>query len=557
MISLTLSLRWWNPVQRLFARRSTDFWIGIAATALAIGATAYAYHRGIIVAYGDAESHLNIAKRVVSNLTPGLAQLGGIWLPLPHLLMVPLVTSDFLWRSGLAGSIVGGLSYVISAVYIYRLLRLMTRHTWASVIGTSVFLLNPAVLYLQATPMTELPLIVFFVLSSYYFVRFIYDRQDILALIYAAVFGFCATLSRYDGWFLVAMEAGIVVLLYLPLTWRWTRHQVWRLPRIAWQKNSAIGTTKRQLWQAMEGRFVLFATMAFFGIALWLAWDALILGDPLYFTHSQFSASSQQQGWLARGELPTYHHLWLSFSYYFVTAMNNSGVLPFFTAVIGAVAYLAHRKNSHRWIVALLLLAPFVFYVVTLFLGQSVIFIPHVTPTTFEWTLFNVRYGVMMVPVTAVFLGYLWYSSRNGAKWLIISILIGQLGLYGIGYSPVLSYRDGIVGLSASKRTTAETWMHDHYDSGLVLMDDFARTMSVIRSGIPMQQTIYIGNKPYWEESLQQPEKYASWIIMQEHDTVWDTLLDNGPLEQRLYTHFAKVYTSPNILIFHRTSGGQ
>src|SRR4051812_47166267 len=65
-------------------------------------ATWYSYAHGIIVAYGDAESHLNIAKRVVDSLTPGFAQLGGIWLPLPHILLLPFVKFDFLWRTGLA-----------------------------------------------------------------------------------------------------------------------------------------------------------------------------------------------------------------------------------------------------------------------------------------------------------------------------------------------------------------------------------------------------------------------------------------------------------------------
>jgi hypothetical protein len=344
--------------------------------------------------------------------------------------------------------------------------------------------------------------------------------------------------------------------MYIPykIDWSFWRKRSWRTHPPLIRNSDAVDVPKKGLWQAIEGRVVLFATLAFFGIVIWLAWDALILGDPLYFTHSQFSASSQQQGWLTRGELPAYHNLWLSLKYYFVTAMNNCGVLPFFVAVIGAVAYVFQKKNAHRILISCVLLTPFIFYVVTLYLGQSVIFIPHLTPTTFDWTLFNARYGVMMVPITAVFLGYLFWRSRPGAKWLIAFLMLAQLGLYGIGYSPILSYRDGTVGLSSSKRTDAEAWMRQNYDGGLVLMDDFARTMSVTRSLIPMQNTIYIGNKPYWEESLIAPEKYATWIIMQEHDTVWNSLLDGGAVEGRLYKYFAKAYTSPNILIFKRSS---
>jgi hypothetical protein len=94
--------------------------------------------------------------------------------------------------------------------------------------------------------------------------------------------------------------------------------------------------------------------------------------------------------------------------------------------------------------------------------------------------------------------------------------------------------------------------MKQNYDGGLVLLDDYARTMSIIRSGIPMQNVIYIGNKPYWEESLQNPDKYARWIVMQKDDAVWTSLINDKVIEGRLYATFQKVYTSPEILIFRR-----
>src|SRR3972149_334620 len=127
---------------------------------LALIATNYYHYHDLIVAYGDAESHLNIAKRVVSSLTPGFAQLGGIWLPLPHLLLVPFVKLDFLWRSGLAGSIVSGGAFIISSLYLYKLVKLITKNIPASFVAALIFMLNPNILYLQSTPMTELTLIV-------------------------------------------------------------------------------------------------------------------------------------------------------------------------------------------------------------------------------------------------------------------------------------------------------------------------------------------------------------------------------------------------------------
>ncbi len=492
---------------------------------LSISSMSHYFFADAIVAYGDAESHLNIAKRVVHSLTPGMAQLGGIWLPLPHLMMVPFVIFDSWWRTGLAGAIVSGLCFIISCIYLYKLTYFVTRNAAASFFAFLVFALNPNILYMQATPMTELPLLMFFILSSYYFIRFIKVDTEILSLMAAAFFGFCATLSRYDGWFLVLFQAIILFLLYFP---------------------------KKISFKRLAGRMVFFSTPAFFGIAIWMIWDYLILGDPFYFTNSQFSAKSQQEAWYVRGELPAYHDMFQSFIYYFVTGMSNTGVFIYFMALVGFIRYVLTERGKLQYFAAIIMMVPFIFYVATLYMGQSVIFIPHVTPASFEWRLFNVRYGLMVLPAVAFFLGYLFFRASLKSKAVITTLFILQFGLYLSGYSKIISYEDGVNGLSSAKEVNAQYWMADNYDGGLVLIDDFARSISVTRSTIPMQNIIYIGNKPYWDESLVEPEKYATWIVMQQDDSVWSAIHDNPAIQGRLYKYFNKVYTSPEILIFKK-----
>jgi hypothetical protein len=439
--------------------------------------------------------------------------------------MVPFLSFDWFWQTGLAGSIVSGAAYIISAIYLYRLTRLITNNRLTAWIAFAVFALNPNVLYMQTTPMTELPLVCFFLLSSFYFVRFIKGVDELRSLILASFFGFCAVLSRYDGWLLVLVEATAIILLF---------------------------GRERKYWKKLQGLLILFCTLSFFGILMWFAWDYLILGDPLYFTNSQFSAKSQQMGWLAKGQLPAYHNLSLSFAYYFVTTMSNVGLFVFGAALVGFLLFISRREEKNRGLVALILLVPFIFYVVTLFLGQSIIFIPHLTPVGFEWRLFNVRYGVMMIPVVAFFFAYAFGMSKKPVKLLLIFLFVAQFGLYLIGYSKVITYTDGVEGLSSGKRPDAEAWLAHNYDGGRVLLDDYARTLSIIRSGILMQNVIYVGNKPYWEESLKTPEKYARWVIMQKDDAVWKEIYQNPEIQGRLYAYFQKVYTSPEILIFKR-----
>jgi hypothetical protein len=492
---------------------------------LALAATTISFQHDWIVAYGDSESHLNIAKRIVHSITPGFAQLGGIWLPIPHLLLLPFVSFEPLYRSGLAGSIVSGFAYVISTLFLFKTIRFLTRSNISALFGTLVFATNPNILYMQTTPMTELPLIMFFTLATYYTIRYVYNTNSVYDVFLAAFFGFCATLSRYDGWFLVMFQA---LTIFLRLV------------------------VKRMQWTKLEGITILFCTLAFSGIVAWLMWDFLILGDPLYFTNSQFSAKSQQNSWNARGELPGYHNLQQSVVYYTVTAWSNSGVILFAMSLMGVITFLAYNRNKTGVLITGLFFVPWIFYVVTLYLGQSVIFIPELTPSDFEWNLFNVRYGIMMVPFVGFFCGYFFHKLPPTVKPILIFLCVFQLGLFIHKNIPVITLADGLVGLSHAKRPDAEQWIRKNYDDGLVLLDDYARTVSIIRSDIPMKSIIYIGNRPYWEESLREPEKYATWIIMQKDDTVWRHIIDNQANQDRLYKYFEKAYTSNEILIFKK-----
>lgn len=532
--------------------------VAVVLVLLSISSTYHYFVRDLLISYGDTESHLNIAKRVVDSLTPGLAQLGGIWLPLPHLLLVPVVNIDFLWRTGIAGSIVSGLLFVAGGVYLFRLTRLITGSVLAGFTAVFIFATNPNILYLQSTAMTEIPLIAFFIISTYYYVDYIRDDRKLMSLIAAGFFGLAASLSRYDGWFLVIAEAALLILNYTAKAIR--KH------RLIYRGINPKKLIRSKFFTKMEAVFLLFSTLSFVGIIGWFIWDYLILNDPLYFTNSPFSAKSQQTGWLARGELPSYKNLWSAISYYTFTSYVNIGKIVSIPAVVGLFLYLIDHKKSGKFVVLVLLSVPYFFYVVTLFMGQSVIFIPELTPDTFEYQLFNVRYGVMMIPAAAFFAGYLfsWLNRRFkldtvftkyivfAALVVLINVFVFQPVSFVSGSEKAITIDDGVGGLSSAKKPDAQDWIKENYDGGLVLIDDYARTVSIIKSGIPMENVIYVGNKPYWEESLEEPEKHARWIITQTDDAVWDRLINNKQQEERLYKYFQKAYTSPEILIFKK-----
>ncbi len=74
------------------------------------------YSRGYMLLYGDAVAHLGIARRILDSRNPGLSQLGGVWLPLPHLLMLPFVQKMEWWQNGLAGAWPSMLCYILAVI---------------------------------------------------------------------------------------------------------------------------------------------------------------------------------------------------------------------------------------------------------------------------------------------------------------------------------------------------------------------------------------------------------------------------------------------------------
>ena len=167
-----------------------------------------AVHHSMLL-YGDARAHLDVARRVTDGLTPGLAQLGSVWLPLPHILLVPLVALTPLWHNGAAGAIVGGAAFVYAALRVFSLVEELSGSRLAAWCGFAVFVFNLNMLYLQSTALTEPVLLAFSIGAVYHLARWM-RTLGVRDLLWGALFVFCATLTRYEGWALLAAAVLVV-----------------------------------------------------------------------------------------------------------------------------------------------------------------------------------------------------------------------------------------------------------------------------------------------------------------------------------------------------------
>ena len=326
----------------------------------------YYYQNGLGLAYNDARSHLDIGRRVVEGLKPGLAQLGSVWLPLTHFLMILTISSDFMWHSGLAGALQSMIAFVATGIIIYYFLREINVGLLGRWAGVCLFAANLNILYLQSTAMTEL-LLLFTMTAGAYFLLLWYKNNDIFYLILSAFWIMLSTLVRYDGWFML-LFATIIIIPYL------------------WRKKG---------WKRMEGTVILFCSLAGFGVLLWLLWNLIIFNDPLYFIFGPFSAHTQQNQLEAAGILATKHNWWLSTKIYLYAMAYNIGAFTMVLGFLGAIMLWFNRRIAPAVRVAsLVLIAPLLFNIIALYFGHSVLYVAGLSGET--W--FNVRYGIMMMP---------------------------------------------------------------------------------------------------------------------------------------------------------------
>lgn len=444
------------------------------------------YKLNYIVAYNDAAAHLNTARRVIDNLTPGIVQIGSVWLPLLHILEMPFVAVDILWTTGLAGSIVSSISFIGASYFLYKLLRFVTDDDWAAAIGTLMFATNANLVYLQTTAMFE-PLLMVLAIGSVYFLTRWSKTRAVIDLIQAAFFTMLATLTRYDGWALFISTSVYVFL-----------------------------TTFAQKRKQKEGMLLLYLFLAVFGIFLWLLYNQLIFSDALYFARGEYSAGAQQKILEARGFLPTKHNLVLSIQIYSMSMILNIGIIAIVILALGVLLFFVDYALQLTAWAPFLLLTPYAFNIISLYLGQSVIWLPMLEP--FLDTYFNARYGILMLPAVGFFAGYV-SSKHFSLKPVIFILLITQAALFFYPVWPFNGKHTAMITLydtvSAVNQYTLNSskYLHNHYDEGLILVSSASADAFIFRAGIPLKNYITEGTGYYWKESLEDPVRHATWVV--------------------------------------------
>jgi len=465
----------------------------------------YYLNNGLGLAYNDARSHLDIGRRVVEGLKPGLAQLGSVWLPLTHVLMIPTIWSDFMWHTGLSGALISMVSFVATGVIIYLFLKKIGVGSLGGFFAVVVFATNLNILYLQSTAMTELLLIATMTAASYYFMLWS-KAEKYTNLINCAFFVMLSTLTRYDGWFLflfVILMIFIIILVKKDVSVRF---------------DVLLKSLKES-----KNKIILFSTLGGFGIILWFLWNLVIFKDPLYFVFGPFSAHAQQTQLLEAGELDSKFNIGLSTILYLYALFYNSYAYTTLLGFAGLIAIWFSSIKKEVKIALLALMAPLFFNIIALFLGHSVLFIQGISGNT--W--FNVRYGIMLLPAIAIFSGYL-VDKFKSLRWILIGFFAFTT-FFSFTSSDAVTIDDARIGSSQKNVTEVAGWLNQNAkdESGFILISAASHDAIIFSSGIPMKKIIHEGTGLYWETALATPDKWARWIVMRtydDNDSVWKSV---------------------------------
>jgi len=489
--------------------------VAVAASGVAITWSAVTHS---MLLYGDARAHLDVARHVTDALTPGLAQLGSVWLPMPHILLAPFVAITPLWHNGAAGAIVSGLCFVYTALRIFSLVEELSSSRLGAWCGMAVFILNLNILYIQTTALTEPVLLAFMVGAVFHLTRWM-RTLEARELLWGALFVFFGTLTRYEGWALL-MAALVAVAVWARLADR--RH---KSPR---------------------ANLMLFASVACYGLVLWFLYNLIIFHDPLYFLHSDYSAQAINGGQAKFGLLATKGSVWNSMVTYGWTVVDVVGtpVLIVTGASVAALAAVRHPERRRTLFTLGLLAAPVLFEVASLYAGQTTIRVPQVTHD-----MWNDRYGVVALPLCAVAAGVLagrWRWSRP------VVVLAAVAAALIMATSVPLTLADGRTGVSqpfGGHPAVAAIYLRDHYRGGDVLADDSTASSLIFTSGLNLRDVITVGYHPYFAEAIADPVRHVAWVVSFPRDAV---TTDMAAHPDR-FRDFRLVVTQQGIKLYERT----
>jgi hypothetical protein len=470
-------------------------------------AAALRYHQlGLTLSHYDARGHLIVARRIIDSITPGWQQIGAVWLPLPHLLNMLPVQVDAFYRSGASAVVISIASFALAAAAIAWIVALLTESRLASLAAAAVFVLNPNVLYLQATPMTE-PLLLG--LTTLGVAMLISAGPTPLGKHVGVVFAL-ACLTRYEAW---------------PVTYAALATAIWA----RWRSGEPASMAVRSV-----ARVALYPTTAILAFA---AFSRAVVGQ--WFVSSDFFVPDNK----AQG-LPL-----MAIDEIVWGTRELSGHIVIVLGIAGCVALLVAGLFVRRYASALIALS----------LGAT---------AAVPWAAFidghpyRIRYMVPLIAIEAVAVGALvgvvvqtFKSKGVKACTTCAVILIGVYELHPFDTTApmVVEAQWDRVNLAPRHEVTKCLQSRRRDEPVMASMGSLGHYMQeASHDGLNVRDFLHEGNGDIWLAALDEPQPYVRWIMMEEKAEGGDMLYKRAREHPEFLRGYSRVCEGAGLALFER-----
>jgi hypothetical protein len=487
----------------------TLLWTGAVAAVLGIAASVRFARLGLTLSHYDSRGHLVVARRIFDSITPGWQQIGAVWLPLPHLLNALPVQVDFLYRTGASAIVLSIAAFVITCVSIASVTLELTNSWIAAALGTAVFGVNPNVLYLQGTPMTE-PLLLALTTASIALLipwcrriagaRFTSDHSQLATL---AGWSFAlACLTRYEAW---------------PVTITANAAAVW----VLWRGGLALTQSVRAV-----ARIAVYPCIAILGFMIF---SRIVIGT--WFTSGFFVPENPAQGRPieAVGQI-----LW--------GLRELSGPLMLGIAAAGGAALAASAFVR----------------------GQAVRVLPLtlIGTAAVPWSAYldghpyRIRYAMPLIAAEAIFaaaVAGLWRRPRAAGALVLALAMAYELRPLALTAPMIVEAQWDQPNRPVRETVTGCLARDYHGETVMASMGSLGHYMQDLsRAGFSIRDILHEGNGDIWLNALSEPRPYAGWILIEEKAEGGDMLARIARSRPEFLDGFTRVCEGAGLALYRR-----
>nr|WP_229750661.1 glycosyltransferase family 39 protein [Paenibacillus nasutitermitis] len=425
--------------------------------------------------HSDAISRVANAFYVLYSRDPHLGAIGFVWNPLPSLLEVGLLIFYPLFPAlatiGVAAVIQSSVFAGLTAMLLYNAGRRFGLSAVTSTIFALLYSLNPFIFLFGANGLSDAPYVYFLMLTVIQFSLWLKNRQT-SALIVAGFALAMAFWTRYEAVpFGVSLALGVMIA-------------------ILWMRISAVeknGPLKEKLYK-VEATWILLLLPALFSGLLWIFFNYIIMGNPLYFLNSEYSNVAQSGALQNDAAFQEIFHSPL-LALWFVLKKTLWYAIPLLTILLLRLV----SGRLLRWDVLILLLlfaaVPALQYL--LLLRES----------SFGWF----RYFMYVFPVTVAWIPYELQQFRKGwperaAFTVIAAAMLGTAGLlsYAMTDPAIAPDENNFLHIKTdNEHYVAQTferkiasYMDEHYRDTTILVDSYSAYNIIVSSKYPRKYLI-------------------------------------------------------------------